>query len=162
MGFVVASPQNLPALCVDVAHTFNDGIVLDASARLVDRNTLRIQRNRNLVGIGIAWNRRLEDARNTVTGFRNHLKLGRHLRRHILSGHGFAWVDDVESTPATNIQLAVKDWLLQHCVVVISSLELDQEVNAVHRGRLPLVDGRPRITLAFGKWSHRRGARRED
>ena len=56
MGFVVASPQNLPTLSVDVAHTLNDGIVLDARTCLVDRNTLRIQRNRNLVGIGIAWN----------------------------------------------------------------------------------------------------------
>jgi len=51
---VVPSSQNGPAICLQFTHTLDNRIVLNTNSLYVNRNTLRIQRNGNLVRIRVA------------------------------------------------------------------------------------------------------------
>ena len=67
VGLVVARAQNRPPTRVDIAHTLDDRIVLHPLATAIHRNTLGIQRNHDIVRLGIARHRGLEHPRHTIT-----------------------------------------------------------------------------------------------
>ena len=162
VGLIVASPQNPPAVIVHIANTLNDRIILHASTMRVNRHSLSIQRNHDVVSVRIARHRRLEDTRCAILRLRQHLQLRCHLRRHILTGHRLTGVDNVKSPRAPDIQLPLEHALLQHGIIRLAGTELHQKVNAVLVSRLPLVDRSPRISTSVSQRSHRRAPWRKD
>ena len=159
---VVTSAENRPAVMFYIANTLDDCIVLHTLSSTVDWHTLRIEGNHDVVRVGIARHRWLEHAGNTVASLCKNLEFRRQSRRLVFARHGFAWVDDVKSASATDIQLSLEHSLFQHSVERLTWLELDEEVNAVLVSRLPLVDSRPGVSLAVSERCNGRRTRRED
>ena len=160
VGLVVAGPHDIPATEVGIVGTLNDRIVLHTISLGIHRNTCVVQRHVDHVSIRRPRNRRLERARHTVAGLAMDPLLRRQDRHHVLSRHGLARIHHI-ARRSRDIQRSLHDPLPNGRVKVLAVLQLDQEVNAVMRGRLPLVDRHPGLAATLRHRSHRRCPRSE-
>ena len=162
MRLIVASTQNHPAIRLYVSHTLDDRIVFDARARRINRNALCVERNRDVGCIRITRNGWLKHAWRPIAHICQRLKVRRQARRNVFARHRLTRVHDVEAARPSNIQLSLEYAGLQGGIECLTGLEPHQKVNAVLVCRLPLVDSRPRISLAISLRSNGSCARSKD
>ena len=157
VGLVVTGPHNVPAPSVRIVTALDDRIVLHAIALCIHRNTTIVQGQIDIVGVGCSRDHRLERRGHT----RSQGCLLGHLWRCVLTRHRLARIHHITRSPR-DIQRSLDNTLPQGRVKALAILELDQEVNAVVRGRLPLVHHKPGATLRLISRRHRSRARSKD
>ena len=160
IGLVIARPENGPAVRDGIARAFNDGRILHSLAFHVHRNSLVVQRNENLRRLRSSRHRRLKGSWHPLSGIV--LDLQRNVWGCILARQCLAGIENVSPRVSCDIECALANGLVQNRVVRISRVKLDEEVDRVLDGRLPLVDGCPGRALAFRDGTHGRRPRCED